>query len=170
MVDDMSTCVDTVVGELEHEGDIMKISHLPIRLAAGAFFLNAGISKLGMPEEQAAGMRQMAAGGVPMLEKVDDKTFAKALPAAEIGIGSALLLPFVPSALAGAALTAFSAGLVTMYLKTPGMTQEHGIRPTEQGTAVAKDIAFLGIGATLVLDGLFGRRKPRKARKASAGN
>lgn len=140
----------------------MKISHLPIRLAAGAFFLNSGISKLGMGEEQAAGMKQMGTAGVPLLEKVDDKTFAKALPIAEIGVGAALLVPFVPSFLAGAGLAAFSAGLVNMYLKTPGMTQEDGFRPTEQGIGLAKDITFLGIGATLVLDAIFGRRKKVK--------
>lgn len=140
----------------------MKISHLPIRLAAGAFFLNSGISKLGMGEEQAAGMKQMGSAGVPLLEKVDDKTFAKALPIAEIGVGAALLVPFVPSFLAGAGLAAFSAGLVNMYLKTPGMTQEDGFRPTEQGIGLAKDITFLGIGATLVLDAIFGRRKKVK--------
>lgn len=146
----------------------MKLSHLPIRLAAGAFFLNAGISKLGMSAEQAAGMRAMGSAGVPLLEKVDDETFAKALPAGEIAVGASLLLPFIPSWLSGAALTAFSSGLVNMYLKTPGMTQEDGIRPTEQGTAVAKDIAFLGIGATLLLDSLLGGRKKKNKKKARA--
>lgn len=146
----------------------MKISHLPIRLAAGAFFLNSGVSKLGMGSEQAAGMRQMAAAGVPLLDKVDDQTFAKALPAGEIAVGGALLLPFVPSWLAGLGLTAFSTGLVNMYLRTPGMTQGDGIRPTEQGIGLAKDIAFLGIGATLVLDSVFGRKGRAKKRKAAA--
>ncbi len=136
----------------------MKLSHLPIRLAAGAFFLNAGLTKLGLEEEQAAGMKKMATAGVPPLEKLDDSTFAKALPAGEIAVGAALLLPFVPSWLAGLGLTAFSAGLVNMYLHTPGMTQEDGIRPTQEGTALAKDVAFLGIGATLVLDSVFSRR------------
>lgn len=137
----------------------MKISHLPIRLAAGALFLNSGISKLGMPPEQAAGLKQMASAGVPALESVDDKTFAKALPAGEIALGAALLLPFVPSWLAGAGLTAFSAGLLNMYRNTPGMTLEDGIRPTQEGLPLAKDVAFLGIGATLVLDTVFSRRR-----------
>ncbi len=145
----------------------MKLSHLPIRLAAGAFFLNSGVSKLGMGEEQAAGMKQMGAAGVPLLDQVDDKTFAKALPIGEIAIGGALLVPFVPSFLAGAGLTAFSAGLVNMYLRTPGMTQEDGFRPTEQGIGLAKDVAFLGIGATLVLDSLFGRKRRAKSKRRS---
>jgi hypothetical protein len=44
-----------------------------------------------------------------------------------------------------------------MYLKTPGMTLEDGIRPSPQGTALAKDIWMLGIAAALVLD-----RKPTR--------
>ncbi|SDB92581.1 hypothetical protein GA0111570_10941 [Raineyella antarctica] len=144
----------------------MKISHLPVRLAAGAFFLNSGISKLGMGEEQAAGLRQMGAAGLPLLDKLDDKTFAKALPAGEIALGAALLLPFVPSWLAGLGLTAFGSGLVNMYLHTPGMTQEDGIRPTQEGIGLAKDVAFAGIGATLVLDSIFSRRRVVKKVRA----
>lgn len=144
----------------------MKISHLPIRLTAGAFFLNSGLSKLGMSEEQAAGLRQMGTAGVPYLEQMDDRTFAKALPASEIAVGAALLLPFVPSWLAGLALTAFGSGFVNMYLNTPGMTQEDGIRPTQEGMALAKDVTFVGIGATLVLDSIFGRRRVVKKVRA----
>lgn len=137
----------------------MKISHLPIRLAAGALFLNSGISKLGMGADQAAGLKQMAVAGVPGLDNVDDATFAKALPAGEIAIGAALLLPFVPSWLAGAGLAAFSAGLVNMYRNTPGMTMDDGIRPTQEGLPLAKDVTLLGIGATLVLDSVFSRKR-----------
>jgi hypothetical protein len=43
-----------------------------------------------------------------------------------------------------------------MYLRTPGMTLEDGIRPSRQGTVLAKDIWMLGIAAALVLD-----RKPK---------
>ena len=39
-----------------------------------------------------------------------------------------------------------------MYLKTPGMTLEDGIRPTPEGTGLAKDIWMLGIAAALILD------------------
>jgi hypothetical protein len=137
----------------------MKISHLPIRLTAGAFFLNSGLSKLGMSTEQAAGMKQMGAAGVPGLDKVDDATFAKALPAGEIALGAALLLPFIPSWLAGAGLTAFGGGLVNMYLNTPGMTKDDGFRPTQEGLGLAKDITFVGMGATLVLDSIFSRKR-----------
>jgi len=60
----------------------------------------------------------------------------------------------VPSALAGAALAGFSAGLVQLYWKTPGMRQPGSIKPTQQGIALAKDVWLLGAGLTLLLDGL----------------
>lgn len=144
----------------------MKFSHLPIRLTAGAFFLNSGLSKIGMSPEQAAGMKQMGAAGVPILDKIDDKTFAKALPAGELALAAALLLPFVPSWLAGLGLTAFGGGLVNMYLNTPGMTKEDGIRPTDEGMGLAKDVTFVGMGATLVLDSIFSRRRVVKEVRA----
>ena len=80
------------------------------------------------------------------------KDFAKLLSTAEIALGAALLAPFVPSRLVGLGLAGFSAGLVRMYLKTPGMTQEDGIRPTADGTGLAKDVWLLGIALGLVLD------------------
>jgi hypothetical protein len=71
-------------------------------------------------------------------------------------LGAALLTPFLPSRLAGIGLGIFSGSLFTMYLRTPGMTLEDGLRPSPQGTALAKDIWMLGIAAALVLD-----RKPK---------
>lgn len=53
---------------------------------------------------------------------------------------------------------AFSAGLLTLYLKTPGMRQEGSVRPTEQGNGLAKDVWLLGTGLTLLLDDLAARR------------
>lgn len=48
-------------------------------------------------------------------------------------------MPVVPPALAGAALTAFAAGLLRLYLRTAGMREEGSPCPTVQGMAVAKD-------------------------------
>ncbi|WP_207556036.1 hypothetical protein [Intrasporangium flavum] len=56
----------------------------------------------------------------------------------------------MPNRLAGAALTAFSGGLVGLYLRTPGMRQEGSIWPTPDGMAVSKDTWMLGIGASLL--------------------
>ena len=46
----------------------MKISTALLRAVPGAFILNSGIGKLGLDEESAAGLQQMAANGVPMVE------------------------------------------------------------------------------------------------------
>lgn len=62
----------------------------------------------------------------------------------------------VPATVAGSALTDFGASLVRMYLRTPGMTQSDGIRPTWDGTVVAKDIWLVGAGLTLMSQGIVG--------------
>lgn len=134
-----------------------KARRLPGRLAAGAFILNAGLGKWSADEETAARLHGMAAGTYPFLGRIKPKDFARLLAIGEITLGSALLLPFVPTAAAGAGLTAFSAGLLGLYASTPGMTKEDGIRPSQQGTALAKDVWMLGIGLGLTLDALTDR-------------
>jgi hypothetical protein len=67
-------------------------------------------------------------------------------------VGTTLLVPFVPARLAGLALTAFSGGLVAMYLRTPAMHEPGRAWPTPQGMAVSKDVWMLGIGLSLVAD------------------
>jgi hypothetical protein len=125
---------------------------LPARLAAGAFILNAGIGKWSADEEVAKRLHATAVGTYPFLGNVEPKDFTRMLAAGEIAIGSALLLPVVPAALAGAALTAFSGGLLGLYLRTPGMRREGSLRPSQQGTPLAKDVWLLGIGVGLLLD------------------
>ncbi len=68
--------------------------------------------------------------------------------------GTTLLLPVVP---AGLALTAFSGGLIGLYLKTPGMRKEGSLRPTQPGVPLAKDAWLVGIGVGLMADGLTDR-------------
>ena len=65
----------------------------------------------------------MATNAIPALKKIPPDQFGRILSTGEIALGAALLIPFVPSALVGAALVGFSAGLVQLYLKTPGMRQ-----------------------------------------------
>src|SRR5208282_2794080 len=74
-------------------------------------------------------------------------------------LGSALLLPIVPSAVAGAGLTAFSGGLLGLYARTPGMRKENSPFPTQQGIALAKDVWMMGIGLGLVIDDLTAERR-----------
>jgi hypothetical protein len=125
--------------------------NLPLRLTAGAFIVNSGAGILSADEETAAGLQGLAAGSYPFLAKMKPLVFARMLGATELAIGAALLLPVVPDGLAGAALTAFSSGLVGLYLRTPGMRQEGSLRPSQQGIPLAKDIWLLGIGVSLML-------------------
>jgi hypothetical protein len=138
-------------------GFAAKARRLPGRVTAGAFILNAGLGKWSADEETAARLHGMAVGTYPMLARLKPKDFARLLSISEIALGSALLLPVVPAAVAGAGLTAFSAGLLGLYARTPGMTKEDGIRPSQQGTPLAKDVWMLGIGIGLTVDALTDR-------------
>ena len=129
------------------------LSELPARISAGAFILNSGLSKRGADAGTAAGMHGFAAGTYPFLKSVPPQQFVQGLATTEIVLGAALLTPFVPTAVAGAALTAFSGGLLGLYLKTPGMRKPGSLAPTEQGMAIAKDVWLLGIGIGLVTRG-----------------
>lgn len=135
----------------------MKLSHLPLRITTGAFILNSGMAKKGLEGQPAEGLHGMATAALPQLSKMQPDAFAKALSRGEMALGAALLLPFVPSALVGAAMTTFGAGLVRLYLNTPGMREEGSIRPTQQGNGLAKDVWLVGAGLTLLLDGLTRR-------------
>ena len=75
----------------------------------------------------------MAVGTYPFLARMSPKDFTRLLAVTEIALGSALLLPVVPAGLAGAGLTAFSAGLLGLYGRTPGMRKEGSPFPTERG-------------------------------------
>jgi len=153
------------------------LSEIAPRIAAGAFILNSGLGKRNADEATAAGLHGFATGAYPFLGKVPPATFAKVLSTAEIAVGVTLLTPLVPTALAGAALTGFSAGLVGLYLRTPGMTKPGlSVAPTQEGLTVSKDVWLLSIGLALLTRGLVDRperettrrRAGRTARKASA--
>ncbi|RKT07927.1 hypothetical protein BX286_6003 [Streptomyces sp. 3211.6] len=131
---------------------------LPLRLTVGAFFLNSGLSKLGADEATAERLQQFAATTYPFLGKPDAQKFVRLLSGGELAIAATLLLPVVPAAVAGVALTAFSVGTVGLYLRTPGMRKEGSLRPTEQGIVLAKDVWMLGIGISLIAEGLNGHR------------
>ena len=126
---------------------------VPTRLATGAYILHSGLEKWQGDEERAQALHGFAAAAYPLLAKVPPTTFLKALAVAEIGLGAALLMPVVPNRLAGAALTAFSGGLVTMYLRTPAMHKPNSVWPTPAGIAVSKDVWMLGIGLGLLAEG-----------------
>jgi hypothetical protein len=135
----------------------VKARHLPPRIAAGAFILNSGVGKWSADDKTAAQLHGFAVGAYPFLSKLKPRDFVRLLAATEMALGSALLLPIVPAAVAGAGLAAFSGGLLGLYARTPGMRREGTPFPTEQGVALAKDMWMMGIGLGLVIDDLTDR-------------
>jgi hypothetical protein len=151
-----------------------RVVNLPVRVAAGAFILNSGLGKLQADKEASHHLHGVASGAYPMLENAPPEQFTKALGAAEVALGGALLAPMVISdSLAGLALTSFAGGLLGLYAKTPGMRREGSIRPSQEGLALAKDSWLAGIGVTLMASGLTSRRmnrleqRAKRARKAA---
>jgi uncharacterized membrane protein YphA (DoxX/SURF4 family) len=130
----------------------VKAWHLPPRLLTGVYFLNSGLSKRGADDATAGQLHGFASGTYPFLGNLDAQRFTRLLSTAEIAIGTALVLPVVPAWLAGAGLTAFAMGTLGLYLRTPGMRREGSVRPTEQGTPIAKDMWMVGIGLALMID------------------
>ncbi|MFJ7198837.1 MULTISPECIES: hypothetical protein [unclassified Streptomyces] len=119
---------------------------VPPRLAIGAFILNSGLGKLKADAETAEGLHGMACVAYPFLKRIEPERFTRLLAWSEIAVGGTLLAPFVPTRLAGLALTGFSGGLIGLYLRVPGMRQPGSLRPTEAGTPLAKDFWMMGIG------------------------
>jgi hypothetical protein len=147
----------------------MQVSHIPLRVATGAFILNSGLSKQGLEGQAAEGLHDMAVGAWPSLGALEPRRFAQVLSTAEVALGAALLVPVVPSAVVGTALVGFSAGLVQLYLKTPGMRQPGSVRPTQEGIGLAKDVWLLGAGLTLVLGSRRKRRSGPSCRTVTMG-
>jgi hypothetical protein len=144
-------------------GHRSRLANFPERIVAGAFILNAGLDKLKADDEHAAAVHGMASGTYPVLADVPAPQFTKALAISEVALGGALLLPVVSDRTAGLGLAAFAGGLLGLYVKTPGMRKEGDIRPSQQGTAIAKDVWLLGIGLGLVADSLRRRDQRRTA-------
>jgi len=132
----------------------MRFRHVPGRLASGSVILNSGLTILFADDQTATGLHETATGSYPIFKGVNYRLFTKLLAGGEIALGTALLLPVVPTTLAAAGLAAFSAGLVGLYLRTPGMRRQGSLRPTEEGLALAKDVWMLGIAAGLLIDEL----------------
>ncbi|HJD79854.1 MAG TPA: hypothetical protein K8V93_12755 [Corynebacterium pollutisoli] len=126
------------------------ISDAILRGVTGAFVTNAGVGKIGMPAECSAGVQQAASSGIPALAKLPSDKLGTWLGYAETAIGASLLAPFVPNKVAGAALTAFSGGLLSMYFRNPENTEADGIRPSQEGMALSKDVFMLAIGLALM--------------------
>jgi hypothetical protein len=144
----------------------MNLSHLPLRLAIGAFFLNSGLEKRTLEEVPATALHGMSVGALPPLKHVKPTTFTKLLSGTELAIGTALVLPVVPSIVVGAALCGFSAGLLRVYWATPGLHHQGNPRPTQAGVPLAKDLWLFGAGLTMIIGDVASRKRARGRRPA----
>jgi uncharacterized membrane protein YphA (DoxX/SURF4 family) len=118
----------------------------------GGYIAHSGLEKWRGSEEQANAVHGIAAKAFPVLRPIPPRRFFRILAAGEILTGSLLLVPLIPNGVAGAALTVFSGGLVTMYARTPTMHTPGSIWPSRMGIAVSKDVWMLGIGLGLLVD------------------
>ena len=59
----------------------MKLAHIPLRVATGAYILNSGLSKQGLEGQAAEGMHAMAAGAIPALKKIPASRSPSCCPA-----------------------------------------------------------------------------------------
>ncbi len=134
----------------------------PLRIATGAFIMNSGWSKLNADAESAEQTHGFATAAYPFLKDVPPEQFNRGLGIAETAIGAALLTPGVPARVAGIGLTALGGGLLGLYLRAPGLRQEGSLRPTADGTGIAKDSWLLGAGLSLMAFDQF-RRKYAKS-------
>ena len=137
----------------------LKARDVPGRVATGAYILHTGLEKWKGDEARAKALHSMAANAFPVLKYVPPKQFLKLLAGSEIALGTALLAPVVPGALAGLALTGFSGALVTIYARTPALRKPGSIWPSQQGTGVSKDIWMVGIGLGMVVGAVTDRGK-----------
>ncbi|MCT1368177.1 MULTISPECIES: hypothetical protein [Kocuria] len=137
------------------------LSNAALRAIPGAFIINSGLGKLNLDEQTAGYLQSMAGKAFPAVKDLDAATFGKALAYSELAVGGALVAPFIPTRLAGLALGAFSGGMLTMYFKTEEFTQEDGIRPTQDGTAIAKDSWLAAIALALLVQ-TKGKKKSKK--------
>ena len=112
----------------------------------------------------------MAAGAFPVLESIPPERFLKGLAAGEVLTGALLLAPFVPNAVAGAALTGFSGSLLTMYARTPALRKPGSVWPTPAGIAVSKDVWMLVIGLGLLAGATKRRGAGQQAPEALEGS
>ncbi|AKK03693.1 hypothetical protein [Corynebacterium epidermidicanis] len=128
----------------------MNLAALALRAIPGAFILNSGLGKIGMPAEVSAGMQEFAATGMPLVKQIPADKFGTVLGFAETAVAASLLLPFVPNRIAGLALTGFGSGLLSLYFGNDGNTESDNIRPTEAGLPLAKDSWLVAMGLALL--------------------
>jgi len=135
----------------------LRARDLPGRITTGGYILHAGLEKWQGDQARAEAVHRMAANAFPVLKDIPPARFLRLLAGSEIALGTALLVPVIPGALAGTALTGFSGALLAMYGRTPALRKPGSIWPSQAGTGVSKDVWMLGIGLGLVAGALSDR-------------
>lgn len=130
----------------------MRLREWPVRAVTGAYILHSGLDKWHGDEATAQAVHGMASGAYPVFKEMVPTQFLRLLAAGEIATGLALVAPVVPTAAAGATLTAFSGALVGLYVRTPALRKPDSIWPSQQGIGISKDVWMLGIGLSLLAD------------------
>jgi len=136
----------------------VRTGHLPLRLTTGAVIPNSGLSKRAFPPGAAAGLQNMAANAVSVVRTMRPGTFDKTFSAAELTLGVALLTPVVPSALVGPRWPRSAVDCRPCTGRPRACTNRARsvppLRPTQDGTAVAKGVWMFGTGTALLADSL----------------
>ncbi len=114
----------------------VKARDLPGRVTTGGYVLHSGLEKWHGDQARAEAVHRMAASAFPVLKDVPPARFLRVLAAGEIAVGTALIVPVIPGALAGAALTGFSGALLAMYGRTPVLRRPGSIWPSQAGIGV----------------------------------
>ncbi|HUZ52547.1 MAG TPA: hypothetical protein VMU94_08450 [Streptosporangiaceae bacterium] len=135
----------------------VKARDLPGRITTGGYILHAGLEKWHGDQARAEAVHRMAANAFPVFKDIPPARFLRLLAASEIALGTVLVIPVIPGALAGAALTGFSGALLAIYGRTPALRKPGSIWPSQAGTGVSKDVWMLGIGLGLVAGALSDR-------------
>jgi hypothetical protein len=79
----------------------VRLRQLPERLSTGVFIVNSGLSKRHAEDDTAAALHGMAATAYPFLRSMPPQRFVCLVCAGERALGTALLLPVVPTVVAG---------------------------------------------------------------------
>src|SRR5215218_10685985 len=127
----------------------MKLSHLPVRTATGAFILNSGLSKRNLEGQVAEQMHGWASASIPALGQLKPEVFVRLLSGTEVGAwdGTAGAGRSVgPGRRGSGRVLRRAADAVS---EDPGDAAGGSLRPTEPGNGLAKDVWLLGTGLTL---------------------
>jgi uncharacterized membrane protein YphA (DoxX/SURF4 family) len=128
-----------------------KARRAPGRIAAGSLIFHSGLTKFRGDEMFAQAVHGVFSNTYPVFKTVRPALLLKALALTEMTVGSLLLVPVFGARLAGMSLTGYSATLLGIYVRTPGL-HDSRLLPTLAGTGFAKDIWLTAIGTSLVID------------------